>query len=340
MAADKQIDSLLSQARKTASREVKLLLLGPGESGKSTFLRQIKIIHMKGFGPEERASYKQIIYSNVVQSMKSITDKIREQHKEKNLAEPAREKMQLFEGEDTQDELTPELTEAIKVLWEDPLIKKETNSKDYAVSESVSYYFNDLERISQPEYVPTDQDMLMARIRTAGIVEMSFQMANTPFRLVDVGGQRSERKKWIHCFEDVTAIIFVAALSDYDLLLREDEETNRMEETLVLFDEICNSPGFDKAAMILFLNKKDLFEKKIMDENTPDLSFCFSEYTGGRDYQKAADFVQEKFIGLNRNTSKRIYSHVTCATDTEQVRVVMRAVNDAIMAQMITSSSM
>lgn len=39
---------------------------------------------------------------------------------------------------------------------------------------------------------------------------------------MDVGGQRSERKKWIHCFEDVTAILFFVALSAYDLGLRED----------------------------------------------------------------------------------------------------------------------
>ena len=45
------------------------------------------------------------------------------------------------------------------------------------------------------------------------------------FRLFDVGGQRSERKKWIHCFEDVTAIIYCAALSAYDLTLQEDELT-------------------------------------------------------------------------------------------------------------------
>lgn len=45
------------------------------------------------------------------------------------------------------------------------------------------------------------------------------------YRLVDVGGQRSERKKWIHCFEDVTAIIYCVALSAYDLTLEEDETT-------------------------------------------------------------------------------------------------------------------
>lgn len=43
-------------------------------------------------------------------------------------------------------------------------------------------------------------------------------------RMFDVGGQRSERKKWIHCFEGVTAIIFIVAMSEYDLTLAEDQE--------------------------------------------------------------------------------------------------------------------
>ena len=47
------------------------------------------------------------------------------------------------------------------------------------------------------------------------------------FRMFDVGGQRSERKKWIHCFEGVTAIIFIVALSEYDLTLAEDQEMVR-----------------------------------------------------------------------------------------------------------------
>lgn len=42
--------------------------------------------------------------------------------------------------------------------------------------------------------------------------------------MFDVGGQRSERKKWIHCFEGVTAIIFIVAMSEYDLTLAEDQE--------------------------------------------------------------------------------------------------------------------
>ena len=81
--------------------------------------------------------------------------------------------------------------------------------------------------------------------------------------MFDVGGQRNERKKWIHCFDGVNAIIFVAAISEYDQALFEDRETNRMTEALNLFAEIANSRWFTDTAIILFLNKKDLFEEKI-----------------------------------------------------------------------------
>ena len=81
--------------------------------------------------------------------------------------------------------------------------------------------------------------------------------------MYDVGGQRNERKKWIHCFEGVTAVIFVAAISEYDQKLFEDASTNRMVEALDLFEDICNNAFFVKSSLILFLNKRDLFEEKI-----------------------------------------------------------------------------
>ena len=95
--------------------------------------------------------------------------------------------------------------------------------------------------------------------------------------MFDVGGQRSERKKWIHCFEGVTAIIFCVAMSGYDLVLAEDEEMNRMMESMKLFDSICNNKWFVETSIILFLNKKDLFEDKI--RHSP-LTICFPEYKG------------------------------------------------------------
>jgi guanine nucleotide-binding protein subunit alpha len=85
-----------------------------------------------------------------------------------------------------------------------------------------------VERISHPDYIPDEQDILRSRVKTTGITETRFEVGQLIYRMVDVGGQRSERKKWIHCFEDVTAIIFMVAISEYDQVLFEDETVNRM----------------------------------------------------------------------------------------------------------------
>lgn len=89
-----------------------------------------------------------------------------------------------------------------------------------------------------PGYLPSEQDVLRSRVRTTGIVENDFEIENNQFKMYDVGGQRNERKKWIHCFENVTAVLFVAAISEYDQVLYEDENTNRIVEALNLFEEV------------------------------------------------------------------------------------------------------
>merc|ERR1712130_28818 len=136
-------------------------------------------------------------------------------------------------------------------------------------------------------------------------------------------------KKWIHCFEDVTCVIFVAAISEYDQTLFEDETTNRVTEALNLFDEICNSTWFTKASVILFLNKRDLFMEKI---NKVPLTICFDDYNGpANDYDAGCEFFREKFEARNRQQDKEIYTHVTCATDTNNISHVFNAVKDIIL---------
>merc|ERR1711981_221718 len=131
------------------------------------------------------------------------------------------------------------------------------------LSDSTAYYLADIDRIALPDYIPTLQDVLRVRVPTSGIVEYPFDLDQIIFRMVDVGGQRSERRKWIHCFENVTSIIFLVALSEYDQVLVESENENRMEESKALFRCIISYPWFSSKSFILFLNKKDLLEEKI-----------------------------------------------------------------------------
>lgn len=104
--------------------------------------------------------------------------------------------------------------------------------------------------------MPTVEDILHARQMTTGIVEISWEFQSKTFKLIDVGGQRNHRAKWIHAFQGITAVIFCVALSEYDQRLREDEEKNRMHESLELFDQLINSEWFYASPIIIFFNKK------------------------------------------------------------------------------------
>lgn len=64
-------------------------------------------------------------------------------------------------------------------------------------------------RFANGDFVPNQEDMLRARIKTTGIRELRFALKDVEFIIVDVGGQRSERRKWIHCFDNVTSIIYL-----------------------------------------------------------------------------------------------------------------------------------
>jgi len=336
-ARNRQINDQLASDRKKLETEVKLLLLGAGESGKSTIAKQMKIIHLQGFNAEERLTYKSIISNNVVASMKALVQAARD--KEITIGSAVSESADSVGAIDVQffaGVLTSEIASDIKALWTDEGIRAAyARQSEFQLNDSAAYYFDNIDRLAAADYVPSEQDVLRSRAKTTGIIETDFTLEKTKFRMVDVGGQRSERKKWMHCFQDVTAVIFCVALSEYDLKLYEDDSTNRMHESLKLFKEICNSKWFTETSVILFLNKKDLFAEKI---KKTDLKVAFPEYTGGCNYDTAVAYIKDKFLAQNENPKKHIYTHTTCATDTDNVQVVFNAVKDIVLQKILDES--
>lgn len=232
-------------------------------------------------------------------------------------------------------EIDEEIGAAIKALWKDKGVSLAWKRRaEFQIVESVKYYFNEIDRIMKDGYIATQQDMLLARVRTSGIVTEKYVIDKKNFEMYDVGGQRNERKKWIHCFDDVTAVIFVAALSEYDQVLFEDSSTNRMVEAVQLFDEICNNRYFAESNMILFMNKKDLFEEKIQSVHIGDQE-AFKDFTTplGHDdyYDDGVKYFLDKFIVKNTNPDRQVYNHVTCATDSKNVEIVFNSCKDIIL---------
>ncbi|XP_013772219.1 guanine nucleotide-binding protein G(q) subunit alpha-like isoform X1 [Limulus polyphemus] len=328
---NQEIERQLRKDKRDARRELKLLLLGTGESGKSTFIKQMRIIHGQGYSDEDKKSYIKLVYQNIIMAMQSMVkamEMLKISYKDQSNIENA----ELIHSVDYETVTTFDspYVEAVSSLWADPGIQEcYDRRREYQLTDSAKYYLSDIQRIAAPDYLPTQQDILRVRVPTTGIIEYPFILDSIIFRMVDVGGQRSERRKWIHCFENVTSIIFLVALSEYDQILFESDNENRMEESKALFKTIITYPWFLNSSVILFLNKKDLLEEKIMFSHLVDY---FPEYDGPQqDYIAAREFILQMYLDQSPYPDHMVYSHFTCATDTENIRFVFAAVKDTIL---------
>uniref|UniRef100_A0AC35U4A1 Guanine nucleotide-binding protein alpha-7 subunit n=1 Tax=Rhabditophanes sp. KR3021 TaxID=114890 RepID=A0AC35U4A1_9BILA len=333
---NRKIEDRIKKDQSMSLRVIKLLLLGSGESGKSTILKQMRILHKDGFSQQDLLMIKPVVYSNSIHSMLAILRAMFHLNIEYADADRIKDSQMVFATvHANKEEITEELSSAMQRLWKDEGVQLcYKRSNEYQIDDSARYFMDNLTRLSGPEYVPNEQDLLRTRIKTTGITEVLFELKGLTFRVIDVGGQRSERKKWIHCFDNVNAIIFISSLSEYDQTLREDNCTNRMQESLKLFDSICNSPWFSDIHFILFLNKKDLFAEKII--RSP-LTVSFPEYKGQQSQVESINYIQWKFEQQNRSPLREIYCHHTCATDTNNVQFVLDACLDMIIAKNLKS---
>ena len=333
MKASKEIEKLMNKQFEMDNSKVKLLLLGAGESGKSTIFKQMRVLFGAPLTEDEKQQITPVVYNNTITSMKILCSETKNMGYDGEVI--VKDKLDFMLGLDDACEINDEIGGAIKDLWTDPgILQTWKRRAEFQIVESVKYYFNEIERIMKDDYVATQQDMLLARVRTSGIVTEKYVIDGVEFEMYDVGGQRNERKKWIHCFDDVTAVIFVAALSEYDQVLFEDSTANRMTEAVDLFGEICNNKVFQSSAMILFLNKKDLYEEKIKDVHIGDQpAFAnFDGKVGDADYyDKGIGYFLDMFTAQNTNPERQIYSHATCATDSKNVEVVFNSCKDIIM---------
>jgi len=298
----------------------KLLLLGALSSGKSTIFRQVKILFGDGYDQEQKLTIASCIYQNMVQSMKRLVEQL------PNFGKINEDKKNLIAEVESLSDYEPfpdvkEIGKLIEALWEEPGIKTtyRNRSKFQLDSNPVHYFFNKAEDIMKDGYLPSEDDILHCRIFSCGVKQELFTMDDDiQFRLMDVGGSRSEIKKWVQCFENVTAVLYVVAVNEYDQLCFEDNETNRLMEALDLFEDIVNSEWFADIPIILFLNKKDLLLEKI--RNVPPQEF-FKDYSGDGQYKSFLQFLKEEFHDRNQQ-DRQIITHVSCATDTDDIKNV------------------
>ena len=239
------------------------------------------------------------------------------------------------------------LIKAVAYLWSLPQVQHTFKKREvFSFIENMDHYLNKSDVIFGKGYEPTIQDTLKCRIRTTGLIEEKYIINDIQFNIFDCGGTRNERKKWIALFEGVSAVIYLAALSHYCRVLFEDECKNAMQESLQLFDEVCNAKWFKRTEIILFLNMNDLFRERLREGVS--LSIAFGDDWKGPDYipqqddeekddqvfeecyKAAVDFIRERYEQLNRNPFKRIFVHITTSSDRDNIEKVFWDVQNIV----------
>jgi guanine nucleotide-binding protein G(i) subunit alpha len=312
------------------TNEYKFLLLGSGESGKSTFHKQLRIILGEtGFLQKESGIYVNTIYANILFTIYSISTYL----KKNNIAvdDSCSKAISLINDICSNDNnllikgaeiYTADVHNAVKLCWKQSAFRDSLNAcrTEYHIFYGAEYFLNDLDRLTPPKFIPNTEDSLRCRRKTTGVVEFkctpTLNGKQYSMNIVDVGGQRSERRKWPSFYEGVTALMFVCSLNEFDQKCYEDDTTNRMIESMDLFDQETNG-SFKDRPVILLLNKVDLFKEKIKKS---DLKGTFSDFGGGQDSEAAIEYIKGKFLATNKFAPDRIHPFLTCATDKDIVQ--------------------
>uniref|UniRef100_A0A3Q3WBG3 Guanine nucleotide-binding protein G(s) subunit alpha n=1 Tax=Mola mola TaxID=94237 RepID=A0A3Q3WBG3_MOLML len=355
--ANKKIEKQLQKDKQIYRATHRLLLLGAGESGKSTIVKQMRILHVNGFNAEEKKQKIRDIKNNIKEAIETIVAAMATLTPPCQLASPANQcriDYLWYVADPGFCVSFQEFYDHAKILWKDEGVRVcWERSNEYQLIDCAQYFLDRIEVVRQNDYTPTDQDLLRCRVLTSGIFETKFQIDKVKFHMFDVGGQRDERRKWIQCFNDVTAIIFVVASSSYNMVIREDNQTNRLQEALNLFKNIWNNRWLRTISVILFLNKQDLLAEKVLagKSKIEDYFPEFARYTTPDDGKRltkisccgkpgedprvtrAKYFIRDEFLRISTASGDGrhyCYPHFTCAVDTENIHRVFNDCRDII----------
>ncbi|XP_015588247.1 guanine nucleotide-binding protein G(f) subunit alpha isoform X2 [Cephus cinctus] len=373
----KELDQDIKQWQRNYDNSIKLLLLGTGDAGKTTIIKQMRILHVQGYSDKERQDYIDIVRGNLHDAIYSLVSHL-------TLMEPSLD----FQDDDSEISgnyilamgphatiFSEEYYDHVQRLWEDLGIREcYRRSNEFQLIDSAKYFLDRIYEIRKENYVPIDQDILHSKQTTIEIQKVEFSVnvsknfynGTQEFWMFDVGGQRGERKKWIQVFEGIHAVLFVVACSDFDQNLCEDNKQNRLKESITLFTDVWNSRFLVDAGFIVFLNKQDILKDKI--ESGKDIGIQFPEYDdyklSSKDgnsfdhYYRTRCFIRDTFVKITQqkrdNVTKHIapgitlnyeetklrdcYYHFTTATDTDNIKTVFDDVHSMIIETNLRNS--
>ncbi|KAI5121426.1 hypothetical protein M0805_006188 [Coniferiporia weirii] len=253
---------------------------------------------------------------------------------------------------DLQDEPTAVLHECrhdLMDLWRNPIVDSLLRKRKIRLEEQPGFFLNDLERIASLKYMPSEDDVLKARLKTVGVSEYKFEMetaagreSGTEWRITDVGGSRSQVSTWIPFFDDVDAIIFLAPVSNFDQVLAEDRSVNRLEDSVLLWKMICSNKLLANVELVLFLNKCDILDRKLK-AGVKLSRYVRSFQDRPNESESVQKYFRAKFAAIQREYSpnpRKFYGFCTSVTEITTTSGILASVRDMVVREHLKRSKL
>ncbi|KAI8927424.1 guanine nucleotide binding protein, alpha subunit [Entophlyctis helioformis] len=322
-ARSKAIDDQIAKDRASMiarGSDPRILVLGSGDCGKTTFMKQLRILHGGGYEDFERMAYRKYLVSNIRDGATALIAWATGLGMDKtstDLASHIQTVMDYYTRAPPNTTKLPQaVAKAIESIWSDAHIKEAVltaTPSELSMQDTGDYFLSQAATFANDQYIPTNQDILNIRVPTTQITETVFNISGKPFHFYDCGGQQKYRKGWTP-------------------MLIEDPTVNRMTDAITLFGQICNHPLLKSIPVTLFMNKMDLFEKKIamsdIGKHFPDYHKISAEKRG---FKKAVRFFEKLFRGTingdqTGEKSGFLVTYITCCTDTEVMSAIVKPV--------------
>ncbi|PAA54007.1 hypothetical protein BOX15_Mlig014558g3 [Macrostomum lignano] len=360
----RQIDRQLKADRELRRHERRILLLGTAASGKSTFLRSMRIIHEDRFSEQELLSFKSVIYCNIWRGLMKllyVKKRLGIRWENNKTGVPAVKALLALEKEIGHSALMAcglredqflRAAPFIQVLWCDAGVREaferrhsvpgDEEFKD--VGENLDYYLNRLKSISVVNYRPTDAHILHSRRFTDSVFEKCLLYEGVPLRIIDIGGHTNERRKWsktLRIFQgELQSVIYIIACSTFNETYTKasGELINKLDESFLCLRHLLDvkSELFTRDMnLIVFFNKDDLFSYKIaslrVDYSKFDSTFPADRFDPLDLGQVREHLIRRLTTVVPPNRQLRRYTHFTTSIDLSNVRRVFRDIRDTVM---------
>eukprot|EP01097_Dermamoeba_algensis_P009059 TRINITY_DN6248_c0_g1_i1.p1 TRINITY_DN6248_c0_g1~~TRINITY_DN6248_c0_g1_i1.p1 ORF type:complete len:354 (-),score=70.57 TRINITY_DN6248_c0_g1_i1:302-1363(-) len=323
-----QIDEEIRNRRKNQLHD--MLILGAPQSGKSTLLKQIKLLTV-GFSQHERVEW---ILDCRVDVLRSLQHLFVISHKldisfSSDVIDSFDNLSRLTDEELTEERMTNEHRNTIIKLCENPEIMglvtmwREHELNESGLSDSLHYLLTHASRIFSKEFIPNDADILRTKRRKSVVQEVCFDQGKRTMRAIDLENITGNKKKWTDQFDSVDYVIYCISLSDFNMTLAESPDVNKLRESLEEFRKEISQTNEQRVEFVV-LNKMDLFREKLEKYH---FSSFISEYQGPNIAEDCAKFIEEKLRQIMADTYVTV--RCTSALDQEDFKLAMTLISES-----------